>query len=463
MTGSSGVRAAMRWDVLFLRRSKAAWFALATLVLATALAVGSGWDLRARWAAELAQTQALERASREKVRAEIAAGDRWASMPLLLRSQISLPPPPLVELATGRADLDPREAQVSAFDYASSLFRDYQTASPVALASGRYDLGFVMVYLLPLVVIALGYGLLAEERARRLDRLLAVHGARSWQLALGRVTVRAAVVAVPLVAAMLVIFVGGELTSERAWRCAVACLAILGYAACWWALVLVVASLRLDEGSSLFALLTAWVVVVLIAPALVGALARAVHPPPSRFTLIATSRAAEVAAMARAKELLGAYSHDHPELDSKAQAAPPAWARRAFVTGAEINRAEQPIMEAFALALQAQRELLARWQLASPALVVHRALTASAGTDELRALAFRDQAGAFSRQWREAVGRPGMRGAVADASFVNALPSFRFVERPFEAGIGSIWPQLVMLWGLALAGALIASRRLRYT
>lgn len=457
----SGVRAAIRWDVVFLWRSKAAWLALGTLVLATALAVGSGWNLRARWVDEAARTLALERASREEVVSQIAAGDPWAAMPILLRSQIALPPPPLVELATGRGDLDPREARISAFSYASSLFRDYQTASPVALASSRYDVGFVVVYLLPLVVIALGYGLLAEERPRRLDKLLAVHGARSWQLALGRVVVRAAVVAVPLLVAMLILFAGGELTSERAWRCAVACLTILGYAACWWALVLMVASLRLDEGSSLFALLTAWVVLVLISPALVGALARTVHPPPSRFTLIAISRAAEVAAMASAKELIGAYAHDHPELDSKAQAAPPEWARRAFVTATEVDRAEQPIVEAFDLALQAQRKLLARWQLASPALVVHRALTASAGTDELRALAFRDQARAFARRWREAVGRTGMRGAVADAAFINALPSFNFVERPFTAGLGSIWPQLAMLWGLALAVALAAWRRLR--
>lgn len=457
----TNMRAAMRWDVRLLARSTAARIALMALTLAAALAVWSGWELRDQWARDTLQTQQSDARARAALLERLAAGDARASMPLFLETRLALPPPPLVELAAGRADLDAREARITSFSHAGSLFQNYQTASPVALASGRFDLGFVVTFLLPLVVIALGYGLLSEERDRRVDRLLAVHGISRWRLALARVLVRSALLAAPLLAALAAVLLRDEVTAERAWRCAAAGLVILGYAAVWWALVLVVASLRVSEGMSLFSLLAIWVALLLITPALVGALARTAHRPPSRFALTAVSRAAEIAASARAEALLGQYAHDHPELDAAARREAPAWARRWFVTVGEIDRAAQPIAAEYDRALHAQRTTVARWQLASPALVAHRALTAVAGTDELRGLAFRDQARELARRWKETMGRAGMSGVQVSAELVERRPQVALAEPTALATFGAIAPQLALLWGLALGAGLVARRRLK--
>ncbi|MBC8070739.1 MAG: DUF3526 domain-containing protein [Deltaproteobacteria bacterium] len=455
------LRAVMRWDARTLARSRAAWIALVVLSVATGLGVCSGARFRARWSDEATHERRLEQESRREHLALLAENDPRAAMPMFIDTKIALPPAPLAELIVGRGDLDPRGANVSAFSHRGSLFRDYQTASPVALAIGRFDLGFVVVYLFPLIVIALGYGLLSDERDRGLDRLLAVHGVSRWRLALGRVALRSVLVAAPLIAGVATIFLVEEPTVDRAARCAVAMVAILGYAGFWWSLVLVVASSRLREGTSLLALLVAWVVVVLIVPAIVGAVTKTTHPAPSRFALIAASRSAEVAAATRAQQLIGGYVHDHPEMDPKATGAPPAFAQRSFVVAREIDEAVKPIVAEFDHALEAQQTAVARFQLLSPALLVHRTLSSIAGTDETRALAFRAQARTFAHDWRETVGSLGMRGVTVDAAMVTSRPELDFVEPPLGDTLGVVAPPIAMLWGFTLLAGFAAFRRLR--
>lgn len=454
----SAFRAAMRWDARVLSRSPAAWLAVAVLVIASGLAVYSGVQARARWSDEAARQAQREADARREHVARLARGDKAAATPMLLETAIALSPAPLAELVVARSDLDPRGATVSTFSQQGSLFRDYQTASPFAMAIGRFDLGFVVVYLLPLIIIALGYGLLSEERERGIDRLLAVHGVPPWRLAIGRVALRSLIVAAPLAAALAALYAAGDSGGDRAVRCALAALAILGYAALWWSIVLIIASIRLREGTTLLALLVAWVVLVLIVPATIGAVAKTTHPAPSRFALIAASRSAEVAAIGRTETLMGGYAHDHPDMDPKAAAALPAWARRTFVAAREVDRAASATIAEFDRALEAQQATVSRAQVLSPALLAHRTLAAIAGTDETRALAFRDQARRFMRDWRETYGRLGLTGAVVDPAMIAALPSFALEEPPLD---DSVAVSIALLWGLAVLGALIAIRRLR--
>ena len=430
------------------------------LAIVTGLAVATGARYRDRWADEAAAQRWLELDGRREHLALLAAQDPSATTPIFLDGKLALAPAPLADLVVGRSDLEPRRAEVSAFVRDDRLFRDYQTANPAALRAGRFDLGFVIVYVVPLIIIVLGYGLLSDERERGLDRLLALQGVSLARLAIGRVVVRALVVAAPLVVGMAAL-VAAEPTADRLVRAAAALAAATGYAACWWSVVLLVGATRLRSGPSLLALLTTWVSLVMLVPSVIGAMARTLHPPPSRFTLIADARAAEAAAVARAQELIDGYTHDHLALDPKAMAAAPLFARRGFIVAREVDRAIQPTLATFDAALAGQRRAVERWQYLSPSLTVYRALTTLAGTDERRALAFRTQASAFADAWRERLGQLGMRGQVVDEAMVAAQPYFELDEPTLRGALRAAAVPIGALWALAAVGALLALRRLR--
>ncbi len=459
----TSIRAAARWDARALRRSRVSWLALGILAVAVGLAVWSGLRFRASWDQEAGHEAVLERFERMQQLAS-APADPWSAMPLMTTTRIAVPAAPLAELATGRADLDPRTANVSPFTHAGTLFRDYQTASPSALATGRFDLAFVIVYVLPLVIIALGFGLLSEERERGIDRLLAVHGIQLRRLVAGRVLARFVPILLPLLAGLAVLFfAGGDLTAVRAARYLATVALAAGHATFWWGVVVLVSTWRLGSSGTLVALVVTWVALVLAVPALVGAATTALHPAPSRFTLIAAARAADIGATARAAELIGGYAHDHPGLDPKAATAPPTWALRAFVVAREVDAAQAPLFDAFDRALGAQQAVVAGFQFTSPALLATRGLGALAGTNEARALAYRDQARAFLAGWREAMGKHAMTGATVNADLLGAMAPFAFAEPSLAAVLAAAAVPLAAMWVFAGVLVLVARSRLPRT
>jgi ABC-2 type transport system permease protein len=459
------LRAAMRWELRLARRARAIRIVLLLLVAAITLALWSGRSLRARWEAEVSRH--LERGDEERERqlADLAAGDAMSGFPMFVSVRLALSPAPLVEVAAGRSDLDPRTATVTPRGHAGVLFRDYQVASPLALAAARFDLAFVLVFLVPILVIALGYNLLSEERERGIDRLLAVQGVSRWDLALGRTLVRGALLALPIVVAFVVVW-STDPSAERAVRVALCLLAVGGYLAGWWGIALAMATVKARESTTLLALLGIWIVLALLAPAAIGAFAKTVDPPPSRFELIAAARAVEARSSLRAAELIGGYVHDHPELERSRPAKDPnapkppwdyvGWGQRYYVIVREIDRAVAPIVDRFDATLAEQRTTAGRLRLLSPPLTLQSTLAGLAGTDEGRALAFRAQARAFQQRLRDDMGHRTMGQRDLDAQELAALRGPAIVESSIalvaeDAAIPlfALWLVALTLWGIA--------------
>ena len=74
------------------------------------------------------------------------------------------PPVPLAALAVGQSDLLPYYYDVSIYTNESTFQQNGEVENPLNLMVGRFDLAFVVIYLLPLLVLALSYNVLSEER-----------------------------------------------------------------------------------------------------------------------------------------------------------------------------------------------------------------------------------------------------------------------------------------------------------
>ena len=452
----------MLWDWRLLFRQRIGPVAVALTLALSLLAAWNGLQFAGQWRAQADAAASAATEARTRLLADIAAGDSWAALPFSAEGAIVLPPALLADVASGRGDLDPRAATATTFKKQHELFRHYEIDSPLALALGRFDLAFVVQTLLPLLVIALGYGLFAEERERGLDRVLAVQQVPPRRLLAARLLARSALVVVPLLAVgLLSQALGAQAVDspQRTLRLAWALALVLGYVAFWWALAAWIGTWRLREGQTLLALLAAWVLLVLALPALAGLASRELHPPPSRFELIAAARSQEIAGSRRSEALLGEYAHDHPDLDPAAGADLPGWARGVFLTSRMVDGAVAPVANRFDAALAAQRALVERWQFATPALMLQRGLVAAAGTDERRRGAFLAQARGYFREFRERTGRMMLGGEKLDAQRLDALPRFAFVE-PAASGVWRAvrWPLLV-LWALSAVLLSIAFRR----
>lgn len=454
---------AMLWDWRLLYRSRVGVMALALASALLWLAAWNGLQWAGQWQDQVSTAHAEAAKAERQLLADIASGDDWVALPFNAEGLLTLPPAPLADIASGRADLDPRVAKASTFRKRHELFRHYEIDSPLALALGRFDLAFVVQTLLPLLVIALGYGLFAEERERGLDRLLAIQQVPAGRLLAARLLARSALILIPLGVAFASLQEYGASmmldAPQRPLRLLWAFGLIVGYLAFWWALVAWVGTWRLREGQTLLTLLAAWVFLVLAIPALAGLLSRELHPPPSRFELIAAARSHEIDGIKRGQALLGDYAHDHPDLDPAAAADLPSWAGNLFLTSRLVDAAVAPVASRFDTALAAQATLVERWQFSTPALMLQRGLISAAGTDERRRTAFFRQAHDYLHVFRERSGRMMLDGQRLNGDRLRALPKFAFTEQDSAEVWPSVRTPLAVLWLLAAILLLLAFRR----
>ena len=164
------------WRLLMADRPLRIALGLFALLLVYALTNGVVWTRFQERTVEVAQAGNVERAlAIEQELTDIENGAEPASrfsdprLPNVLggargRHTAVLTPGPLTALAVGQSDLLPYYYDVNIYTNESSFQQNGEVESPLNLMVGRFDLAFVVVYLLPLLVLALSFNVLSEER-----------------------------------------------------------------------------------------------------------------------------------------------------------------------------------------------------------------------------------------------------------------------------------------------------------
>ena len=175
------------------------------------------------------------------------------------------PPPSLAFAAIGQRDLQPFVLRVRALGLQGQLY-DSETYNPELALPGVFDWAFVLIYLLPLVVIALGHDLVTGERETgRLRLLLSLSGEGLWRR---RIALRYGAV---LAAVGLPLIVGGIIMAAPAVGVAVMLAGAALYCAFWFGLAMLVGGTMRSSTTAAAGMIGCWIVLTLVLPALANA------------------------------------------------------------------------------------------------------------------------------------------------------------------------------------------------
>lgn len=253
-------------ELRLVLRSRLALATLLALALVAAVAVASGLAAVDAQRAAIARATAAQQAEFADVAAQY---DGRAGTPGDVGSlgyygfhATSAPPSPLAFVALGQRDVQPALLRVRLLGLQQQLYES-DAANPELALPGGFDLMVVVVYLMPLVAIALVHDLASGEReSGRLGLLLAT-AARPAGLFRRRLVLRCALVLATL---LLPFGVGAAWSAAPAWPALQVAGVIALYAAFWFgAAALVAARVRGSAGSAL-ALLALWVALTLLLP-----------------------------------------------------------------------------------------------------------------------------------------------------------------------------------------------------
>jgi ABC-2 type transport system permease protein len=418
-----------RFELRLLLRDRAAQVVLIGWIVLLAYAGHSGWSalqtLRADQTSFL-ETAASEHAAERERMAAVEAGeapaDPYVGFPSILRSPVVMPVPALAALDLGVLDRANLTLRVSLFSGPQQSAKGRELQSPLLLAAGRFDLGFVAIVLLPLALLALLFGQPGDDRgAGRLPLLAAQNAPATIYLQRYGVRLLALLLPLILISAATVIAAGGisALTGWSLWLAP-----LLGWALLWSGACALVGSRSASSATALAWLITLWVTLLWLLPAAVDTLATRLAPTPSALSLLGAERTAAQEAQRQREELFGAYVSDHPELSVKTTQDALAWTRSYYVQQRYIAEA-MAVPRAAADAQHAeQRRLRSRLVWLSPAQALTAASEHSAGADLASLAQFLAEAESHKEAWDEALFRPLLAGRSLSTAELDRLPQF---------------------------------------
>jgi ABC-2 type transport system permease protein len=373
------------------------------------------------------------------------------------RVHVAEPPAPGAALAVGQSDLLPYYAVFNGVqDQVLQFAAEIQNPSHLAL--GRLDLAFWAAILLPMLMVALAYDLVAEERDAGRLPLLGLSGVGLRRLFLVRVLYRAGALAVLSLAGITTLLLAREPAALRPGGMpflALAALLVGLQLLLWAALAFWVASLGRSSSFGALLLTAFWVASAFAVPGILQTGAELRHPTPSRNREAADLIRAAATADGRRAAALAALRAERPELTTPGDAARQAAVKIEWYPGflayqRSVSREEQALARSFRERILGQERLIDRWRFLSPSLSVSRALQSLAGSAYEDRARFVADLEAFRARRRDAYLVRLFRNEVVTPAEVEALPAFE--ARP--ARLDAIRLLADSAW-LALASAVL--------
>jgi ABC-2 type transport system permease protein len=462
-----------------LRMLLANRFVAFVLALLFGLLVLAAWNGATRIASTEANAARLNDGERTLQQALRGAAERYARDPSgdppsavspgnvglsLLGHYAVMPSGTLAALSIGQSDVQTNWYRVTAHP-PHTFFNTSEIGSPLAQALGTFDVAFVLIFVMPVLIIAIGFDLLSREKEGGTLALLAAQGVRLRDLILAKATARAALFLPVLVGSLALaawIAVGSGDAPELGPRL----LGVIGvasaYALFWFALCMAVASLDLRSDTNGVLLANLWLVFVLVLPSFVNLAASLSYPAPSRVALTTEMREATELADEQAAEARDAYLFDHPELaGAGAGSQLDAFYLTVLASDAAVDRAVAPILEQFEVQARARAGVVSRLQFLSPAIAAQTALNALAGTDDARYEEFGRQVRRFHERWQDFFASRIRTGQRLTPSDFDSIPVFVYQPSTATGWRGATSVPLAFLLIVALALAALAAMRFR--
>lgn len=299
-------------------------------------------------------------------------------------------PDPWAALSLGLRDVNPSYVKLRLLGLHNQLYAT-DNANPMKLLSGNFDLAFVLVYLLPLLIIALGFNLLSAEREEGILTLLLAQPVRPATVVAAKLVFRLALVLglTGLLSVVGMLWASVPLDGRVTTWLALTTL----YCLFWFGVVLVVTAWQRPSAVNAVALLGVWLVLVVLVPSLLNLAVAAARPVPQGLELTIKQR----------EEIHAGWDQPKTETMNRFFALYPQWRDTATIRERFVwrwyyafqhlgDQAVAPQAAAYARGLQARYDLVEQLNLLSPAINAQSSFNALAGSDLPTHLAFQRSA-----------------------------------------------------------------------
>lgn len=461
-----------RWLALFRLEAKtwlgSRWvrLALSSLLALGLLAVYLGVTERNRQADVIASFPASEKSQALEL-AKKYPGVTDAGMTLYyLNFHPAHAPTPWAALAMGQRDVHPWILPVKLLGLEAQLY-DSDLSNPTQSLAGGFDLAFVLVFLLPLLIIALTFDAVSRERESGRWRLLLAQGFAPVKIILAKFILRGAVIlAVTACLGLIGLLWAGNGPQHSTGSIVHGILLVGAYAFFWLSACFAVASLQMGSRTNAALLFGAWILTAVALPASLNTFIATAYPVDEGRELTLAQRQEMHSLWDRPKdETLRRFFVNHPEWSD----TPPVTGRFAWKWYYAMHQVADEYVAATALKYREKlqyRRKIAEWAaLLSPPANAQLRLQALARTDLKSHLEYLDAVRDFHGGLRNLYYPHFFHDKPFANEEVGKMPRLVFDDRQPDswpakaAGLGALWIPAMVLTGLGLLWPIRNGRR----
>ncbi|MBS9461944.1 DUF3526 domain-containing protein [Flagellimonas sp. 389] len=339
---------------------------------------------------------------------------------------VNMPAKSTAFVATGQSDLFAHYVQpIVTGDDSTLSFKEM--TSPVQLLFGSFDLAFVIVYLLPLLIIAFSFNILASERESGSLKLLASQpiDIRIWVLQ--KLGLRFFWLVIAIIITLSIVFIVFGFDFKTGFMSFVALLSIvIAYALFWFVLAFATNIWIRSSAKNAITLIGFWILFVLLSPSLINQMSNTLYPIPSRTLMLNEMRSIKAEATKKQDEILDNFLRDHPEYATNDSTQVRGFYQKYMATQELIQDELKPLLSEFEAQISNQHRLVNASSWLSPALIVQNTLNSIAGTSTEDYQDFKRQSLAFSKEWRNFFKPMLFKDSTFGKSDYKNLPEFEF-------------------------------------
>jgi ABC-2 type transport system permease protein len=436
-----------------LGRSLAGFLAATVLLGASLVAVHHGRTVVDRQRMAIAESPALQAEQHQAILAAQPQDANGGDQLYYLFFHTVHEPSEWAAVSLGQRDLHPYNLKIRLLALHGQLY-DVELGNPLLAAFGSFDLAFILVFVMPLFVIALTHNLWSLEREQG-TWPLAISQPIAPSLILGlKLAVRLVTIVGPLATVLAASVWWLQLSVDR--RLVTVAVLCLLYVVAWAGAAVLVGALRRSSDFNLAVLLAIWIVGCVLGPALVNAMAAVRYPSTEGLELTVRARQGYHEAWdAPLQETMARFYERYPE-----------WRDVPIPTGTYSNgwyfamqqRGDDeaaPAVDAYRLSL-AQRQAWVGSALALfPPALFQSALNGIARTDLDSHLAYVASVASYHEELKRYFFPVAFHDTPVHAVSWNSAPRHRFTDDRAIPPLGG--PHGVALGAWAAAVVLVAS------
>lgn len=304
-------------------------------------------------------------------------------------------------IATGQSDMFAHFKKPEVYGF--SFIEDFtEMTSPVQLLFGSFDLAFVIVYLLPLLIIAFSYNVLSAERESGSLRLLGAQPIRIETWVLQKLGLRFFWLSLLVILTLLVVFLllGIPIVDRLSTFLGLLGLTLV-YMLFWFALAFLINLWVGNSAKNAISLLGLWIVFVLLIPSIINQMSSSLYPMPSSALMVNEMRSTQKDVLKNVDEILDEFLRDHPEYAVNDTTLQRNYWHNFMIAQKVIREELQPVFDTYNGQLENQQNWVSQFKWLSPAIVTQESLNKMAGTSSQDYVNYRHQVLNFSEEWRK--------------------------------------------------------------